>query len=244
MANKNTKELFIKAHNGDLKAREQLILQNINLVRKKAHYYRKTYNDFETLVQVGTIGLIKAVDGFEPDRGFKFSSYAVPLIDGYMRVFIRDYREDRPFRLKRAEYELYREILKARTKLSQEMQDEPTTHEIAARIKRDDNEVEIIINAIERSTSIYSTLYRSERSKDNILIIDSALEQDIQDEQIINKIMIEKALRVLTDKQRKVIHLRYFKEYSQAKVGQVLNISQAQISRIEKQALKMLKAVI
>lgn len=240
----NTKELFQKAKDGDNDSREQLILQNINLVHKKAHYYRKTYNDFETLVQVGTIGLIKAVDGFEPDRGFKFSSYAVPMIDGYMRAFIRDYREDRPFRPKRAEYELYREILKTRTKLSQEMQDEPTMHEIAAHIKRDDNEVEIIINAIERSTSIYSTLYRSERSKDNILIIDSVLEQDIPEEQIINRIMIEKALETLTEKQRKVINLRYFKEYSQTKVGQVLNISQAQISRIEKQALKMLKEVI
>lgn len=87
--------------------------------------------------------------------------------------------------------------------------------------------------------------YRNKDGQEDILIIDSIESKEyMQDEQIINKIMIEKALRVLTEKQRKVIHLRYFKEYSQVKTGQVLNISQAQISRIEKQALKMLKAVI
>lgn len=244
MNNYNTKELFQKAQNGDSEAREQLILQNINLVHKKAHYYRKTYNDFDTLVQVGTIGLIKAVDGFEFERGFKFSSYAVPMIDGYIRAFIRDYREDRAFRPKRAEYELYREILKARTKLSQESKYEPTISEIAKYIKKDEVEVEIIINAIERSTSIYSTLYRSERSKENILIIDSVLEQDIPQDQVINKIIIEKALETLSEMQREVIELRYFKDYSQVKAGQALNISQAQVSRIERKALEMLKEAI
>jgi len=244
MKDKSINELFKKAHNGDKEARDKLILQNQSLVFKKAHYYRKTYNDFDTLVQVGTVGLIKAIDGFELERGFRFSSYAMPMIGGYIKAFIRDYREDRPFRPKRAEYELYREILKARTTLTQEMQYNPTISDIAKYIKKDEGEVETIVNAIENSTSMYSKKYRSERSQDDILIIDSISEQNIPQDQVINKIIIEKALETLTKKQRDVISLRYFKEYSQAKTGQVLNISQAQISRIERKALKLLKEAI
>lgn len=239
----NTKELFEMAQSGDKEARDRLIVDNIRLVHSLAKKYLGM-DCYESIVQEGTIGLIKSVDNFEVDKGFKFSTYAVAMIDGYIRAFIRDYREDRPFRPKRSDYELYREVLRARTTLTKEMQYDPTISEIAKYIKKDEREVEYIVNAIENSTSMYSKKYRSEGSRDDILIIDSISEQNIPQDQVINKIIIEKALENLTKKQREVISLRYFKEYSQTKTGQALNISQAQISRIEKQALKMLKEVI
>ncbi len=243
MANKNTKELFIKAHNGDLKAREQLILQNQLMVYKICDKYRNT-NDYENLVQVGTIGLIKAVDKFEIERGLQFSTYAYVTINGEIARYYRDYREDRPFKPGRREYTLYKKICEARKILTQEFGGEPKSHEIAIYLGENIKEVECLINALENSQSIYKVKHRNEKNERDILIIDSILDESISEQQVINKIMIEKALRVLTDKQRKVIHLRYFKEYSQAKVGQVLNISQVQISRIERKALELMREVI
>lgn len=200
---------------------------------------------YDSLVQEGNIGLIKAVDNFEPERGFKFSTYAYFKIKGEMQRFIRDRREDIPFRVKREDFNLYGEIQDTKTILINKLNREPTLLEIAKYIDVTVQQISEAINAIENYTSLQNMKYRNKDGQEDILIIDSIESKEyMQDEQIINKIMIEKALRVLTDKQRKVIHLRYFKDYSQVKTGQVLNISQAQISRIEKQALKMLKAVI
>lgn len=240
----NTKELFRKAQNGDIEARDYLIENNMRLVHSIAKSYLGT-DYYDSVVQEGNIGLIKAVDNFEPERGFKFSTYAYFKIKGEMQRFIRDSREDIPFKVKREDFNLYGEIQNTKTILINKLKREPTLLEIAKYIDVTVQQISEAINAIENHTSLQSMKYRDKDGQEDILIIDSIESKEyIQDEQIINKIMIEKALRVLTDKQRKVIHLRYFKEYSQTKVGQVLNISQAQISRIEKQALKMLKAVI
>jgi RNA polymerase sporulation-specific sigma factor len=244
MNDKSINELFKQAKNGDKEARDYLIENNMRLVHSIAKSYLGT-GYYDSLVQEGNIGLIKAVDNFEPERGFKFSTYAYFKIKGEMQRFIRDRREDIPFRVKREDFNLYGEIQDTKTILINKLNREPTLLEIAKYIDVTVQQISEAINAIENYTSLQNMKYRNKDGQEDILIIDSIESKEyMQDEQIINKIMIEKALRVLTDKQRKVIHLRYFKDYSQVKTGQVLNISQAQISRIEKQALKMLKAVI
>lgn len=244
MNDKNINELFKQAKNGDKEARDYLIENNMRLVHSIAKSYLGT-DYYDSLVQEGNIGLIKAVDNFEPERGFKFSTYAYFKIKGEMQRFIRDRREDIPFRVKREDFNLYGEIQDTKTILINKLNREPTLLEIAKYIDVTVQQISEAINAIENYTSLQNMKYRNKDGQEDILIIDSIESKEyMQDEQIINKIMIEKALRVLTEKQRKVIHLRYFKDYSQVKTGQVLNISQAQISRIEKQALKMLKAVI
>lgn len=244
MNDKNINELFKMAQEGNTEARDYLIENNMRLVHAIAKkYFGMDY--YDSLVQEGNIGLIKAVDNFEPERGFKFSTYAYFKIKGEMQRFIRDRREDIPFRVKREDFNLYGEIQDTKTILINKLNREPTLLEIAKYIDVTVQQISEAINAIENYTSLQNMKYRNKDGQEDILIIDSIESKEyMQDEQIINKIMIEKALRVLTDKQRKVIHLRYFKDYSQVKTGQVLNISQAQISRIEKQALKMLKAVI
>lgn len=244
MNDKNINELFKQAKNGDKEARDYLIENNMRLVHSIAKSYLGT-DYYDSLVQEGNIGLIKAVDNFEPERGFKFSTYAYFKIKGEMQRFIRDRREDIPFRVKREDFNLYGEIQDTKTILINKLNREPTLLEIAKYIDVTVQQISEAINAIENYTSLQNMKYRNKDGQEDILIIDSIESKEcMQDEQIINKIMIEKALRVLTDKQRKVIHLRYFKEYSQVKTGQVLNISQAQISRIEKKALEMLKEVI
>lgn len=244
MNDKNINELFKMAQEGNTEARDYLIENNMRLVHSIAKSYLGT-DYYDSLVQEGNIGLIKAVDNFEPERGFKFSTYAYFKIKGEMQRFIRDRREDIPFRAKREDFNLYGEIQDTKTILINKLNREPTLLEIAKYIDVTVQQISEAINAIENYTSLQNMKYRNKDGQEDILIIDSIESKEyMQDDQIINKIMIEKALRVLTDKQRKVIHLRYFKDYSQVKTGQVLNISQAQISRIEKKALEMLKAVI
>lgn len=244
MNDKNINELFKMAQEGNTEARDYLIENNMRLVHSIAKSYLGT-DYYDSLVQEGNIGLIKAVDNFEPERGFKFSTYAYFKIKGEMQRFIRDRREDIPFRVKREDFNLYGEIQDTKTILINKLNREPTLLEIAKYIDVTVQQISEAINAIENYTSLQNMKYRNKDGQEDILIIDSIESKEyMQDEQIINKIMIEKALRVLTDKQRKVIHLRYFKDYSQVKTGQVLNISQAQISRIEKKALEMLKEVI
>ena len=245
MNNISIKELFKQAQNGDKEARDYLITSNIKLVYMIAHKYRERNIDFDTAVQEGSVGLIKAVDKFEVDRGLKFSTYATFIIAGEIQRYIRDLQENRPFRPRRREYELYKKICRARRVLSQEFQNEPKAYEIAIYLREDISEVEMLINALENSKSMYSMKYRNdEREKDDILLIDSILDEDTLEDQVLNKISINAALDQLTEKQKKVIQLRYFQDYSQTETGQALNISQAQISRIEKKALKLLKEVI
>lgn len=244
MNDKNINELFKMAQEGNTEARDYLIENNMRLVHAIAKkYFGMDY--YDSLVQEGNIGLIKAVDNFEPERGFKFSTYAYFEIKGEMQRFIRDRREDIPFRVKREDFNLYGEIQDTKTILINKLNREPTLLEIAKYIDVTVQQISEAINAIENYTSLQNMKYRNKDGQEDILIIDSIESKEyMQDEQIINKIMIEKALRVLTDKQRKVIHLRYFKDYSQVKTGQVLNISQAQISRIEKRALELMRKVI
>lgn len=244
MNDKNINELFKQAKNGDKEARDYLIENNMRLVHSIAKSYLGT-DYYDSLVQEGNIGLIKAVDNFEPERGFKFSTYAYFKIKGEMQRFIRERREDIPFRVKREDFNLYGEIQDTKTILINKLNREPTLLEIAKYIDVTVQQISEAINAIENYTSLQNMKYRNKDGREDILIIDSIESKEyMQDEQIINKIMIEKALRVLTDKQRKVIQLRYYKNLSQTEVGQALNISQAQISRIENKALKLLKEVI
>ena len=244
MNDKSINELFKQAKNGDKEARDYLIENNMGLVHAIAKSYLGT-DYYDSLVQEGNIGLIKAVDNFEPERGFKFSTYAYFKIKGEMQRIIRNKREDMPYKIMREEFNTYRKIRDIKNKLSNELNREPSIKEIAEEIGIEASKVSETINILEKHTSLQNMKYRNKDGQEDILIIDSIESKEyMQDDQIINKIIIEKALRVLTPKQRKVIHLRYFKEYSQVKTGQVLNISQAQISRIENKALKLLKEVI
>jgi len=238
------KELFKQAQNGDKEARDRLIVDNIRLVHAIAKKYLGM-EYYDSIVQEGMIGLIKAVDNFEIDRELQFSTYAFWKIKGEMQRYIRDKREDMPYRILREEFTVYRKIRDAKKKLSNELNREPNIQEISNELEMDASRISETINILENHTSFQKTKYRNEEGKEDILMSDAALDYGSSiEEDVINKIIIEKALENLTKKQREVISLRYFKEYSQTKTGQVLNISQAQISRIERQALNILKEVI
>ena len=244
MNNISIKELFKQAQNGDKEARDYLIESNMKLVYMIAKKYLGT-DYYDSLVQEGAIGLIKSVDGFEIEREIQFSTYAFYKIKGEMQRFIRDKREDIPFRVKREDFKLYGEIRNAKKLYQEKFNREPTLLEIAKYMDTNIQQINGAINAIENFTSLDNTKYHNKDGEADILIINSIENQNsTSEEQIINKISINAALDQLTEKQKKVIQLRYFQDYSQTETGQALNISQAQISRIEKKALKLLKEVI
>lgn len=244
MNNISIKELFKQAQNGDKEARDYLIESNMKLVYMIAKKYLGT-DYYDSLVQEGAIGLIKSVDGFEIEREIQFSTYAFYKIKGEMQRFIRDKREDIPFRVKREDFKLYGEIRNAKKLYQEKFNREPTLLEIAKYMDTNIQQINGAINAIENFTSLDNTKYHNKDGEADILIINSIENQNsTSEEQIINKISINAALDQLTEKQKKVIQLRYFQDYSQTETGQALNISQSQISRIEKKALKLLKEVI
>lgn len=237
-------ELFKLAQSGNKEARDKLIVDNIRLVHGIAKkYFGMDY--YESIIQEGMIGLIKSVDNFEVDRGLQFSTYAFYKIKGEMQRYIRDKREDMPYKIMREEFNTYRKIRDIKEKFGNELNREPTIEELAKEIGIEASRISETINILEKHTSFQNTKYKSENTNDDITIEDAVLDSETSiEEKVIEKVTVDKALEVLTEKQRKIIHLRYYKNLSQTKVGQVLNISQAQISRIEKRALQLMREAI
>ena len=237
-------ELFKLAQSGNKEARDRLIVDNIRLVHTIAKkYFGMDY--YESIIQEGIIGLIKSVDNFEVDRGLQFSTYAFYKIKGEMQRYIRDKREDMPYKIMREEFNTYGKIRDIKNKLSNQLSREPSIKEIADEMGIEASKVSETINILEKHTSFQNTKYKSKNTKDDITIEDAVLDNETSlEERVIEKVTIDKALKILTEKQRKVIHLRYYKNLSQVKTGQVLNISQTQISRIEKRALELMRKVI
>ena len=237
---KSIEELFNSAQNGNMEAREKLIVNNMNLVYKIANKYMYKL-DFEEIVQVGCVGLIKAVDKFDVSLGYKFSTYAVPTITSEILSYIRDTKGNL-FKLKRSDYIMYSQILKARSVLRQEFQGEPSNKEIAAWLDEDVKKVDMVINLLEN----YRSIDMKYDYDDNNLTLIEQIENpnDISEEQIIKKVYIENTLNQLSEKERKIIHFRFFQEKTQNEISRIMNISQVQISRTEKLALKHLKEIL
>ena len=242
--NKLIKEQFKKAQNGDKEARDTLIVNNYGLVITMVKKFNREKFDHEVLKQEGLIGLIKAVDTYDIERGSRFSTYACLLIKGEILRYIRDRDENIKWRMKIKDKETYRRIQEARTILAQEFKGEPTTKEIALLIGEDEKEVEGIIGVLENTTSISYTKYQSKKNNNEITVEDGLSDNTDIEQEIVNKLSIEKAMKKLNKLQRTIIHLRYFEELTQAQVSRKLNINQPQVCRYEKKALKIMKGVL
>lgn len=244
---KSNKEIFEMAHAGNKEARDYLITSNIRLVYKIAYSYTinsRNNDDFETFVQEGCIGLIKAVDRFDINKGFQFSTYASTLIKSHMNRYLRDFKEDKPFRIKRSDRYLYIKILKTKDELQQKLLREPTLKEVSENIGVGIIEIERVLNCMDNYKSIYDIKYRSDDGADIMQIETLENRNNLSEEQILNKMLIQDNIKKLKDKQEKVINLRYRKELSQREIGEILNVSQVQVSRLEKAALNNLREMI
>ena len=243
---KTNEELFKMAHEGNKEVRDYLITSNMNLVYKIANETKNFLKevDFESLVQEGSIGLMKAVDRFEVERELKFGTYATWLIRGQIYQYLRDHNEMKPFRIRRTDRDLYKKALASREELRQKLLREPTLKEISDYIGVGIKDLGSAFNCMEGYKSLYEA-YHKDNDGDSIMQIDIVENQNnLSEEQILNRVIIKDRLNKLKDKHRKVIELRYFNDLTQAQVGKVLNTTQVTVSRLEKAALNTLREII
>ena len=232
-------ELLIKAHNGDRYARERLITGNLRLVLSVIQSFQNRGENPDDLFQVGCIGLIKAVDHFDLTQEVKFSTYAVPLVIGEIRRFLRD---NSIMRVPRSMRDLAYKAMKAKEKLSKSLLREPTTEEIAKELGEDLKAIQNALEAIVDPISLFEPVYSE--NGDSVFVLDQIGDSVNTDDSWLDKIAIGSAMQTLTPREKRILTLRYYNGKTQTEVSEEIGISQAQISRLEKNALGKVKKMI
>ncbi len=232
-------ELLKKTKAGDEKARERLINCNLKLVFNVVKRFDNRGYDLDDLFQIGTIGLIKAVDKFDLAYDVKFSTYAVPMIVGEIRRFLRD---DNPVKVSRSLKEVAAKVWVRKEELSKELGREPCVGELAECLDIPREQIVEAMEAVQAPGSIYDTLYQDDG--DPIFVLDQ-LGSTREEESIwFDKIALKELLMALPEKHRKVLLMRFFQDKTQTEVAEVIGLSQVQVSRIERQALKQIRQLL
>ncbi|MBQ7225615.1 MAG: RNA polymerase sporulation sigma factor SigG [Clostridia bacterium] len=231
--------LLLSAKNGDMKARESLIDGNLRLVLSIIQRFSSRADNMDDLFQVGCIGLIKAIDNFNTELEVKFSTYAVPMIIGEIRRYLRD---NNSIRVSRSMRDLAYKALQAREELTNETQSEPTIEAIAARINEKKEEIVIALEAITEPVSIYEPVYSD--SGDALYVLDQLRDATCDDDIWIEDIALKDAIKHLDEREKKIIDMRFFAGKTQSEVAEAIGISQAQVSRLEKGALERIRKQI
>lgn len=229
-------ELLVKTKDGDKQARQKLIDGNLRLVLSIIQRFTNRRENLDDLFQVGCIGLIKAVDNFNLDLDVKFSTYAVPMIIGEVRRYLRD---NNTIRVSRSVRDLAYRALQAREKLSKSMSSEPTIAQIAAELGEKESNITHAIEAIVEPVSLYEPVYND--GGDSIYIMDQISDAGASDEAWLENIALKEAMKRLNEREKKIIHLRFFNGKTQMEIADEIGISQAQVSRLEKGALERMR---
>lgn len=229
-------ELLVKVKLGNLKAREELIKGNLRLVLSVIQSFKNRNENPDDLFQVGCIGLIKAIDHFDPSLEVKFSTYAVPMIIGELRRHLRDYNT---IRVPRSLRDIAYKALKAKEKLSLLMTNEPTIEEIAKEIGENEKNVTIALDAIMDPISLYDPIYTD--NGDALYIVDQIKDDNENDESWTDNIAIKSAISNLGKRERQILLMRFYSGKTQTEISKEIGISQAQVSRLEKSALEKMK---
>lgn len=232
-------ELLRRTKGGDRVAREELICGNLRLVLSIIQRFGGRKESPDDLFQVGCIGLIKAVDNFNVELGVKFSTYAVPMIIGEIRRYLRD---NNAIRISRSMRDLAYRAMTAREEISREKQIEPTSDEIAERLGEEREAVVRAMEAIVEPISLYEPVYTE--NGDSLYVIDQLADVGASDESWLERIALAEAVESLGERERKIIDMRFFKNKTQTEIAEEIGISQAQVSRLEKGALERLRKQI
>lgn len=233
----HTIALIRKSHDGDEAARVQLVEENVGLVWCVVQRFYGRGVDPEDLFQIGSIGLLKAIDKFDVSFDVKFSTYAVPMISGEIKRFLRD---DGIIKVSRSLKELSYKAFLMREKMYEESQREPTLDELAMKLQVDREELVLALDSGNEVESIYRPVYQKDGNE--ITLVDKLEEKEEQEEAILNRMLLKQLLDSLEKDARQLIYLRYFANKTQTEVGKQLGISQVQVSRMEKKILKSLRA--
>ena len=232
------RELMKRVRDGDEEARREMICGNLRLVLSIVQRFAGRKENPDDLFQVGCIGLIKAVDHFDIDKEVMFSTYAVPMIVGEVRRYLRD---SATVRISRSVRDLAYRSLQARDELSATLDRDPTPDEIATHLGVPREQVVNALEAIIEPISLYEPVFSE--NGDSLYVIDqlSDTSRDATDESWLENIALREAVRTLTPREQRIIHLRYYKDKTQMEIASEIGISQAQVSRVEKAALEKLR---
>lgn len=233
----HTIALIKLSHDGDEKARAQLVEENVGLIWCVAKRFYGRGVDAEDLFQIGSIGLIKAIDRFDLTYDVKFSSYAVPMISGEIRRFLRD---DGMLKVSRTLKEQAYRAYVQQEKMREELGREPTLEELAKELAMEKEELVMAMEAVSEVESINKTVYR--KDGDEITLAQRLMDTNNQEETLLNHMLVGELLEGLSKEERQLIYLRYFANQTQAQVGRQMGISQVQVSRLEKKILLRLRA--
>ena len=229
-------EMLRRIKNGENELKEEFINANMRLVLSLIKKFNNRGENINDIFQVGIIGLIKAIDNFDIEQPVQFSTYAVPMIVGEVKRFLRD---NSAFRVTRSLRDLAYVISQEKEKYIKEKNEEPTVDEICKLVNADKEDVILAIDSMISPMSIYDSVFND--GGDQIFLLDQLKNEKEDAEQLINNIAINQMLETLNDKERLIIEKRYFKDRTQTELASELGVSQAQISRIEKSALDKLK---
>lgn len=236
LKNDETQALLLRAKQGDMKAREELIAGNLRLVLSVIQRFANRGENADDLFQVGCIGLIKAIDNFNTDLDVRFSTYGVPMIVGEIRRYLRD---NSTMRVSRAMRDTAYKVLQAKEAYMAEHQREPTVDEIARMLELKREDVVFALDAIVDPVSLYEPVYSD--SGDTICVMDQVRDSKNTDENWLEQIALREAIAKLSDREKRILSLRFFQGKTQMEVSTEVGISQAQVSRLEKNPLRQIK---
>ena len=228
-------ELLRKAQGGDTAARDKLILGNLRLVLSVVQRFSNRSENMDDLFQVGVIGLIKAIDNFNLELDVKFSTYAVPMCIGEIRRYLRD---DNPLRVSRSMRDTAYKAMQIKERLTNELGYAPDVERIAKELGIKKSEVVIALEAIVDPVSLYDTVYSD--GGDTIYVLDQ-LGDNSSDSDWVDEIMIKDELKNLSEREHKILYMRFMQGKTQTEAAKEIGISQAQISRLEKNVINRIK---
>ena len=234
--NERMRELFPQVHAGDTEARAEFIRGNLRLVLSVIQRFNNRGESVDDLFQVGCIGLMKAIDHFDLSQNVRFSTYAVPMIIGEIRRYLRD---NNPIRVSRSLRDTAYRALRTREELTVRAGKEPKVSEIAQAMELPEGEVAAALEAVQDPVSLFEPVYQD--GGDAIYVMDQLRDERVNEEDWVRDLSIQQALNHLAERERSIINRRFFQGRTQMEVAAEIGISQAQVSRLEKSALQQMR---
>lgn len=239
LSNEKKEELFEKILQGDQQAREEYIYGNLRLVLSVIQRFNNRGEHVDDLFQVGCIGLIKAIDNFDITQNVKFSTYAVPMIIGEIRRYLRDYNS---IRVSRSLRDTAYKALQAKEKLTKQNSKEPTIEEIAKELDLPKEDIVFALDSIQDPISLFEPVYHD--GGEATYVMDQVKDEKSYDGAWLENISLSEALKRLNDREKHILTLRFFEGKTQTEVADEIGISQAQVSRLEKSALQHMRKYV
>lgn len=234
--NTRKRELLEKIAAGDKEAREEFVHGNLRLVLSIIQRFNNSNENVDDLFQIGCIGLMKAIDNFDLGQGVKFSTYAVPMIMGEIRRYLRD---NNSIRVSRSLRDIAYKAIYAKEALMKQQQKEPTLSEISKEIGIEAEQIVCALDAIQSPVSIYEPVYAE--GGDTLYVLDQISDKKNKEDRWVESIALDDAMTRLPGREKMIIDMRFFKGKTQMEVADEIGISQAQVSRLEKNALRSMR---